>query len=201
MKALQITLFLIANVIFLSQAGRNVHHLIFGAELSVLDKFEPEKEKARSEAQLDTLLAEYQSVSEKVKALQKEKKESNASEFSDENSKLFEKKLALQSEITQREEKARELRDLWIYSGYGFALIVLGAFLYRCAIVWPGFAILVSGFAIIEYWASPSFFGGGAISEYHQLLVSKTVLTFVALIALYVFWWLKEASSKQEGSH
>jgi hypothetical protein len=196
MKALQITLFLVANVIFLSQAARNVHHLIFGAPLSILDKFEPEKEKARKEERLDALLADYESVTQKIQALQQGKTQVEAMDLRQQHAELFEKKEALRMEIVQREDKRREMRDLWIYSGYGFALIVMGAFLYRREIVWPGFAILVSGFAILEYWASPSFFGGGALSEYHQLLVSKTVLTFVALTALYVFWLIRKETSK-----
>lgn len=191
MKALQITLFLIANVIFFSQAGRNIHHLVFGAQPSVLDKFEPEKEKARSEAQVQVLLADYQAVSEKIRALEKGKKHSEVMDLRQEHSDLYDKKDALRSEISEREEKAREMRDLWIYSGYGLLLIVAGTVLYRRAVVWPGFAILVTGFCVLEYWASPSFFGGGAVAEYHQLLLSKTILTFLALGALYLFWGIR----------
>ena len=191
MKALQITLFLIANVIFLSQAGRNVHHLIFGAQPSVLDQFEPEKEKARSETEFQVLLKDYKQVSEEVEALEKGKKHDAVMDIRQEHSDLYEKKNALRSEIAEREEKSREMRDLWLYSGYGLCLIALGSVLYRRGIAWPGFSVLVAGFCILEYWASPSFFGGGAVAEYHQLLLSKTVLTFVALAALYVFWGMR----------
>ena len=191
MKPLQITLFLIANVIFLSQVGRNVHHLVFGAQPSVLDKFEPEKQKARSEAQLQVLLSDYQAVTEEIRALEKGKKSSDVMDLRQEHSDLYEKKDALRSEISEREEKAREMRDLWIYCGYGLLLIIGGSILYRRRVVWPGFAILVTGFCVLEYWASPSFFGGGAVAEYHQLLLSKTVLTFLALAALYVFWKMR----------
>lgn len=190
MKPLQITLFLIANVIFISQAGRNIHHLVFGAQPSVLDKFEPEREKARSEAQVQVLLADYQAVSEEIRTLEKGKKHSEVEDIQQEHSDLYEKKRALHSEIAEREEKAREMRDLWIYAGYGLLLIIAGSALYRRMIVWPGFAILVTGFCVLEYWASPSFFGG-AVAEYHQLLLSKTILTFLALGALYIFWRIR----------
>jgi hypothetical protein len=196
MKPLQITLFLIANVIFISQAGRNIHHLVFAAQPSVLAKFEPEKEKARSEAQLLVLLADYKAVSEEVQALEKGKKHTEVMDLRQQHSDLYEKKEALRSEISQREEKSREMRDLWIYSGYGLFLIVAGGVLYRRRVFWPGFAILVTGFCVLEYWASPSFFGGGAVAEYHQLLLSKTILTFLALIALYVFWRMRGEPNK-----
>jgi hypothetical protein len=197
LKALQITLFLIANVIFLSQAGRNVHHLVFGAQPSVLDQFEPEKEKARSEAQLEVLLADYKKVSEEIKALEKGKKQEEVMDIRQEHSALYEKQSALRSEIMQREETSREMRDLWIYSGYGLCLIILGGYVYRRGIVWPGFSILVAGFCILEYWASPSLFGGGAVAEYRQLLWSKTILTFSALVALYVFWRMRGLPNKR----
>lgn len=191
MKALQITLFLIANVIFLSQAGRNIHHMVFGSQPSVLDKFEPEKQKARSETQLRVLLTDYQAVLEEIRALEKGKKSSEVADLRHARSETYDRKDALRSEISQREDRAREMRDLWIYSGYGLLLIIAGGVLYRRTVVWPGFAILVSGFCILEYWVSPSYFEGGAYAEYHQLLLGKTILTFLALGALYVFWRLR----------
>lgn len=191
MKALQITLFLIANVIFLSQAGRNIHHVILGSQPSVLDKFEPEKQKARSEAQLRVLLADYQAVLEEIRALEKGKKSSEVADLRHTHSATYDRKDALRSEISQREDRTREIRDLWIYSGYGLLLIIAGGVLYRRDVVWPGFAILVSGFCILEYWASPSYFEGGANAEYHQLLLGKTILTLLALGALYGFWRLR----------
>jgi hypothetical protein len=188
MNALQITLFLIANVIFLSQAGRNIHHLVFASQPSVLDKYDEEQEKARSQAQLQVLLAEYQEVLERIRALEKGATHTEVMDLRQQNSDLYDKQSALRSEISEREEKARDIRDLWIFSGYGAFLIVSGAVLYRQIVVWPGFAILVTGFCILEYWASPSLFGNGAVAEYHQLLLSKTVITFLALAALYLFW-------------
>jgi hypothetical protein len=46
MKPLQIVLFVIGNIIFLSQLGRHTHQLALGAKPSVLDKFEVERTKA-----------------------------------------------------------------------------------------------------------------------------------------------------------
>ena len=191
MKTLQITLFLIANVIFITQSGRHIHQLAFGAQPSVLDKFDSEKAKVRSEAQMQVLLDDYKTVSDEIRALEKGKKHSEAVDARQEHSDLYEKKDALRSEISDREHKARELRDLWIFSGFGLTLILIGGSLYKRAIVWPGFAILVTGFCILEYWASPTFFGGGAFAEFHQLLLSKTILTLSALGALYLFWRIK----------
>jgi hypothetical protein len=191
MKSLQITLFLIANVIFITQAGRDIHLLWFGAESSVLDSFSPEKEKARAEKQVSALLAEYRSVDEEVRALEKGKKSSEVSDSRQEHRGIYERKEAIASEINEREKRVRELRDLWIFSGFAAVLIVAGMALYRSSAVWPGFSILVTGFCILEYWSSPTLFGG-AVAEFHSLLVSKTILTVSALTLLYIFWYIKK---------
>ncbi|MEO6992733.1 MAG: hypothetical protein ABI273_03800 [Lacunisphaera sp.] len=194
MKSLQITLFLIANVIFITQAGRDVHQLFFGTQSSVLDQFSPETEKARAEKEMTTMITEYRVIDEEVRSLEKGKKYAEVADLRQERSALYDRRDALASEITERERKGRELRDLGIFSAFAVALICIGIALYRASITWPGFAILVTGFSILEYWSSPTFFGG-AVAEFHSLLVAKTILTLAALILLYLFWRIKEMPS------
>jgi hypothetical protein len=91
--------------------------------------------------------------------------------------------------------KQREFRDVWIFTAFGAALIVLGTILYHLRIIWPGLSIVIAGFTIFEYWASPSFFGGAG-TEFHALLVSKTVLTLVALAFLYVVWRVMKVNTR-----
>ena len=78
-----------------------------------------------------------------------------------------------------------ELRDTWVYSGYGILLILIGFFAYQRNQLWIGVALAIAGFSILEYWASPPWFSG-AESEFRSLLWSKTVLTIFALGLLYV---------------
>jgi hypothetical protein len=191
MKPLIITLFLIANTIFITQSGRHVHELFFGAQASVLDEFDSEKQQARSEKQTDVLLADLRVATEEIRTLEKGKKHSEVEDLRQEHTDLYEKRDALKAEISEREGRSRELRDLWLFSGFAVALILGGTMLYQRSMVWPGLALLISGFGILEYWASPTYFGGAA-AEFHQLLVGKTILTLLALILLYVFWNLKE---------
>lgn len=188
MRALQITLFLIANVIFLSQAGRNIHQLIFGEKRSVLDEFEPEKQKVRSTTTIRELVENLRSVSDEIKKLEQAEDAPNKMDLQGEHPDLYDKRHDLRVEIDHREERAREVRDLWVFSVYGLLLIGLGAILYRRGVVWPGFAILITGFVILEVWASPAYFGMGAITETYQLLACKTVITFVALALVYILW-------------
>ena len=56
------------------------------------------------------------------------------------------------------------------------------------------FAVMLAGFVEVEYWASPTFFGGGAYGEFHQLLIQKLVLTTLALAAVYGFWAMRNTT-------
>ena len=185
MKPLQITLFIIANLIFITQGGRDIHQLIWGSQASVLDQFEPEKAKARSEKRTELLVAEYRNVNEQIRALEKGKGSKEVQDIRQEQEELYQKREALHSEISERESKKREFRDLWIFTAFGSALVVVGVVLYRSRRYWPGLSVVIAGFSIFEYWASPSFFSGAG-AEFHALLVSKTLLTFVALVSLYM---------------
>ena len=189
MKSLLITLFIIANIIFITQGGRDVHQLIWGTESSILDQFNPEQTRVRSEKNLDMLVEEYRKADEAIRALEKGKGLDEVRDIKQEHKDLYQNKAALKSEISEREKKGREVRDLWIYTGFGAALIVLGSLLYRSRAVWPGLSLVIAGFTVFEYWSSPSFFSGAG-AEFHALLVSKTVLTFLAFVALYGVWRL-----------
>ena len=185
MKPLQITLFIIANLIFITQGGRDIHQLIWGSQTSVLDQFEPEKTKARSEKRTELLVVEYRNVNEQIRALEKGKGYKEVQDIRQEQEELYQKREALHAEISERESKKREFRDLWIFTAFGSALVVVGTALYRSRRHWAGLSIVIAGFSIFEYWASPSFFSGAG-AEFHALLVSKTLLTLVALVSLYV---------------
>jgi hypothetical protein len=187
MKPLQITLFIIANIIFITQGGRDVHQLIWGSESSVLDQFSPGKVKAQSEKNTEVLVDEFRDVNEQILALEKGKGFQEVQNISQEHQDLYQKRDALRSEISERESKAREFRDVWIFTCFGVALIILGTILYRSRAMWSGMSIVIAGFAVFEYWVSPSFFSGAG-AAFHALLVSKTLLTLIALVALYIVW-------------
>src|SRR5476649_2794702 len=101
MKALQITIFIIANVIFVTQGGRDIHQLVWGTEASVLDQFDPAMTKARTEKNFDALVKEYQSVNDQIQTLEKGKDSKGVQDIRQENNELYDKKEALRSEISE----------------------------------------------------------------------------------------------------
>lgn len=183
MKGLQITLFILGNVLFLGQLGRDVHHLIWGNEPSIFDQFEPARTNARAEQNLNVLLEEYRKANREVEALEKGKTDAEIQQLRRDHEELYEIRGETHSEIVEREETSHELRDLWVYSGYGLFLITLGTLAYRRQ-PWAGMALAIAGFTILEYWASPPIFGG-AFNEFRALLWSKTALTALAVLLLY----------------
>ena len=199
MRPLQLTLFLIANVIFITQLGRHAHLLVYGTEASVLERFEKghvDKKRARSEQDVSALLKEYEENDQTLGRLEKDHKVGDLADLRQQNSATYERREALRIEISERERKERELRDMSLYCGYAIILYALGFILYRSGVVWPGFAILVTGIVILEYWASPTFFGGGGAGEYHQLLLLKIFTTSMAIVLLYLFWRISECRTK-----
>lgn len=200
MRTLQITLFIIGNVLFLGQLGRDLHHIAWGVETSVFDEFSPERTKVRNESSSSVLLEEYRKAwaeSEKLKAEAQPQKDDPFSSGGDsgtyvssttrsKNPALFKKLDELHSELAERQNKSRELRDTWAYSVYGILLILTGFGLYHRGRRWVGVALAISGFTVVEYWASPPIGFGGAQAEFTALLWSKTALTVIALILLYV---------------
>jgi len=194
MKTFQVILFLAASIIFLTQIGRHAHQVVYGTERSVLERYDSDfadKQKALEQKDETILLEEYRVANQQVRDLEKGVKHDDLEDLRRANSDKYDLRNSLRSEIQEREHRRRELRDIWLYSGFGILLVGVGAVLYRRGVIWPGFAIVITGFSELEYWASPTFFGGAADAEFQILLVNKLVLSAIALALLYVFWSLR----------
>jgi hypothetical protein len=76
-------------------------------------------------------------------------------------------------------------------------LILSGGAIYLRGGLWSGFAVLVTGFIELEYWASPTFFGGAGDTEFRLLLINKLVLSILAFLLLCAFWRLKDRRKPQ----
>ena len=184
MRTLFITLFIIGNVLFFGQLGIDMHRLAWGIEKSVFDEFNPTRSKVRNEISFETLLADYRKMRADTEALENSKSEAEVKQIQQEHKDLYDRLYETRSELSERENRSRELRDTWSYSGYGILLILTGFFAFHRGQQWSGIALAVSGFTILEYWASPPIFGGATV-EFRELLWSKTALTIVALGLLY----------------
>ncbi len=191
MKGLQTTFFIIFSGILSVQAIRHVHLYAFGFEESILvpyQEFFGMKEEIRLEASTDELLAEYEASKEKIKQLRDSDPTKRLHELRQENAEFFARSDALGTELKQRETKARELRDIWLFSIAGFILIGLGSLLYARGYDWVGISLILPGFQELVWWSAPSFSLGGALQEYDLLLVNKIILTVIAFVLIYTLW-------------
>lgn len=194
MKVLQIILFLIGNVVFLAQIGRHAHQIFFGTEHSIVEQYESdfsERERAKAQKNEAVLLEEYRLANETVRALEKGVKSDAQSDLRREHTEEYDLRNSLRNELQERERRQRELRDVWLYSLFGLALIGAGAVTYFRGAYWAGFAVLVTGFIEMEYWASPTFFGGAADAEFRVLLINKFIISLIAFVLLQGFWALQ----------
>jgi hypothetical protein len=196
MKPLQIISVIIISIVLLTQIARHGYQLVFGTERSVIEQFAPNYEthqKARRAKSMSILLDEYKIASSSVAELERGKDHAEKHKLRAGNESLYNDYDALRTEITQRESRAREIRCLLIFSAIGVVFITIGTLVYKRGVIWPGFGLIAAGFCELEYWASPSFFGGGAHAEYTVLLWTKLILSMISLALLYTLWGLRES--------
>jgi hypothetical protein len=194
MKPLQIISVVILSLVLLTQIARHGYQLIFGTERSVIEQFAPDYEthrKARQAKDMSILLDEYKTASSGVAELERGKDPAEKYKLRARNEDLYNNYDALRTEITQRESRSREIRRLLIFSAIGVVFITIGTLVYKRGAIWPGFGLIAAGFCELEYWSSPSFFGGGALSEYTMLLWTKLILSMISLALLYTLWALR----------
>ena len=187
MKALQVTFLLILGCLFSTQAIRHVHVYTIGFEESIVDPA-----AAFYEESTDELLAEYESTSEQIEELRKSGAAEDQFSLRQGNMELFARHDALASELRQRENVTREIRDLWIFSIAGVVLIGIGSILYTRGFEWTGMSLILPGFLELSWWSAPSFTLGGAVREYDVLLMNKIILTIVAFVLLYSLWFFAQ---------
>ncbi len=195
MKGFQITFLILLGCALSMQAIRHLHVYTVGYEESILapaESFYGVTKAVRLEESTDELLAEYETVKEKIKHLLDADPSADVFTVRKANVELFARSDALASELRQRQEIEREIRDIWIFSIAGLVLIAFGCFLYFRDIAWPGMSLILPGFLELVWWSAPSFTLGGAVREYDILLLNKIALTVVAFLLLYTLWFLAQ---------
>lgn len=196
MKKLQITLFLLASLMLLTQTVRHVHLYFFelSSNTSAIDQFASDyqiQKEVTEEPSMEVLIADYGATQSKIKALEKDKTKEQIEEIEKAEEDLYQKNSKLRSEIEGRERRLREIRDLWLFCSAGLVFIILGAVFYLKQASWTGMSLFIAGFAELIWWSSPAFSGGGANAEYELLLINKTVISLIALVLLYVAWYFR----------
>ena len=199
MKGLQITFFVIFAGTLCIQAVRHTHLYFYGLEESILAPYEEHfgmEKEIQLEASTEELLAEYKATQERIKELSDADETKPQYELQQEHSELFARNRALFQEITEREDRQHQLRDIWLFSLAGYGLVGLGALVYSRGREWIGMSLILPGLSEVVWWSAPAFTLGGAVREYELLLVNKMILTVIALAVLLGLWLASQRKSK-----
>src|SRR3972149_8581129 len=142
MKALKLTVFLLAVLVLTTQFARHIYVRYLEPRGSVLDKFEQtETKKAiKGATSLDELVSRYDVAKKRVDELDKQKKKSEANmsrdnrdvfrdKFGDEHKEDYERESDLKRAVQEWEKRSEETYELRVFWLFGFAFLLAGAIL------------------------------------------------------------------------
>jgi hypothetical protein len=210
MKALKITIFLLAILVLNTQLARHFYVRYLEPRDSVLDKYEQtETKKAiKTAVSLDELVSRYDAAKKRVDELdeQRKKAELNMSkdkrdvfrdQFGEKHKEDYERKSDLKEAISEWEKKGKEIYELRMFWLFGFAFFLSGVILFVKGRDWLGMSFMVPGIVEMIWWTSPSFGLSGSPHEFDRLLMNKLLFTIITLILVIATWVLHERSLKK----
>jgi hypothetical protein len=213
MKALKITVFLLAVLVLTTQFARHIYVRYIEPRGSVLDAYEQtETKKAiKGATSLDELVSRYDVAKKRVDELDKQRKKAEANmskdkrdvfrdKFGEENKEDYEQESDLKRAIQEWEKRSEEIYELRVFWVFGFAFLLGGTILLAKGQDWLGMAFIVSGIIEMIWWTSPSFRFAGSPIEFERLLMNKLIFTVVTLILVIAAWVVHERKPKRSRS-
>jgi hypothetical protein len=191
MKALRITLFVIAFVLLVSQTFRHAYVRWLEPRASVLDKYDTETQKGITKAKsLDDLLRLYDDAFAKLRAEEEKTKAERAQNPNRERDNYGDTDAArnerqLKEAIKDWEDKGRQIHEVWHFWTAGFAALLLGFFVMAKVERWSGMSLFILAFAEMIWATCPSWRGlGSSPPEFDRLLLHKFSLSIIGIVLL-----------------
>ncbi len=192
MEALKKTLFILSLVAVTSYTIRHIYLKWVEPRGSVLDKYEEpivsEIKNATSLQQLEKLYADahskvlaYDSL-DSIKAMQP---------YERMRLEPYKNQDEARAAINAWERQSHEIFQIRFYWALGVVLAFIGFAVYKKFNPWLGITLLITGFAEMVYWSSPSFFSGAEF-EYNNLLTNKIILSVLTLALLIISGFLTD---------
>jgi hypothetical protein len=210
MKALKITVFLLAVLVLTTQFARHIYVRYLEPRGSVLDTYEQtETKKAIKRAvSIDELVSRYDVAKKRIDELddQRKKAEANKSrddrdvlrdKFGEEHKEDYKREADLKEAIQEWEKRSKEIYELRVFWLFGIAFLLGGAYLLVKGRGWLGMAFIVPGIIEMIWWTSPSFRFAGSPIEFERLLMNKLVFTVVTLVLVIAAWVMQEQKPKR----
>ncbi len=210
MRALKITVFLLAVLVLTTQFARHIYVRYIEPRGSVLDRFEQtETQKAiKGAASLDELVSRYDAAKKRVDELdnQRKKVEANKSrddrdvlrdKFGEEHKEDYKRESDLKEAIQEWEKRSKEIYELRVFWLFGIVFLLGGAFLLVKGRDWLGMAFIIPGIIEMIWWTSPSFRFAGSPIEFERLLMNKLAFTLITLVLVIAAWVMQEQKPKK----
>ncbi len=194
MRGFQITLFVLAMIVLVSQTTHFVYVKYFYDTASVLDDFA--EEKIKQAGTLEELVADYESNFKQVKEYEKGKSDQELSKIRRPQIEPYKTKLKLERAIRDWESKEESIKKLLVQWCIGLAVLAIGCALYLKVASWLAMALITSGLGEMIWWSSPSLNLGGAVTSFESLLNHKLVLSIISLIVVMIIWVINERKPK-----
>ncbi len=210
MKALKLTVFLLAVLVLTTQFARHIYVRYLEPRGSVLDKFEQtETKKAiKGATSLNELVSRYDVAKKRVDELDNQRKKAEANKsrddrdvlrdkFREEHREDYERESDLKRAVQEWEKRSEETYELRVFWLFGFAFLLAGAILLVKGREWLGMAFIVPGIIEMIWWTSPSFRFAGSPIEFERLLMNKLAFTFITLVLVIAAWVMQEKRPKR----
>lgn len=179
-------MFLIAFLFIDVYTTRHIYLRWLAPTTSLLDEFRTETESAISSAEeLRLLLEKYRPSREAVRRIELQNVGKPSHEWRFEDQEPFKTEASLRSAIEEWEAKQREIFEMRFYWIVGLIAGVVGLAIHQKKSKWLGLAFILTCFAEMIWWCSPSWFSR-ATAETDRLLNNKLVLSVATFIVLIV---------------
>lgn len=183
MKTFERVLFLVAFLFIDIYTARHIYQLWLAPRTSVLDEFKTETEIVLDSAsELRQLLAKYRPAREAVQKLERQNVGKPPDQWRFEEQEPFKTEATLRQAIEEWEAKQRELFQTRVYWTFGLIALIAGVIVHKKASHWLGLALMITGFAEMIWWCSPTF--TQATAETERLLGNKLVLSITTMALL-----------------
>lgn len=192
MRALQITLFVIALTFLSTQTFRHIHTKFFSTYASVLDQYDTSVEKAIVETpDLDTLVAIYEAEKAKVEAYEANPENQVIESYDQQNIEPYKSLYQAKRGIQEWEAYDQAIKKMRFYWFCGLLSVLIGFIAYLRIDQWVGMVGLITGFSEMIFWTCPTIIGVfGPRIEFERLLNNKLFFSIVSWLILLVAWYV-----------
>lgn len=202
MRALQITLFVIALTFLSTQTFRHIHTKFFSTYESVLDQYDTSVEKAIVETpDLDTLVAIYEVEKAKVEAYEANPENQVIESYDQQNIEPYKSLYQAKRGIQEWEAYDQAIKKMRFYWFCGLLSVLIGFIAYLRIDKWVGMVGFITGFSEMIFWTCPTIIGVfGPRIEFERLLNNKLIFSIISWLTLLVAWYVMKVLHKRNQS-